>query len=120
MENYRSNINSFNGIPYVVTFHNINDCGTHGCALGWVPFIEELPKFNDRHLIVTANVFGLDAQSIYSELAYHWCFSDRWSPIDNTAIGISLRIQELVHNGLPSDVELQLEGMLPYMFEDHI
>ena len=100
--------------------HDLTDCGTVGCALGWGPFIKGLKPivvYEGQRLIT----FGSYCREYFCDNSsgyWYWCFSQDWRDADNTAFGAALRIRELVENGLPSNWEEQMEGDAPYMFAE--
>lgn len=122
MRNWRSDISSFLNSFALVSFRNIDDCGTAGCAVGWGPFIEGLEGLPEEQRkeffeygLYTERLFGLGECTD----EFDWCFAASWDHVDNTARGAALRIREFIRLGkVPIDFTSQRLGHTPYMFKD--
>ena len=107
MQNYRAKVYR-NKIFQPVSFKEVNDCGTVGCALGWGPFVKGLEptiydlfssKFSNGLLyldfvIYGERVFGVEVGSAN----YEFMFSEQWSQLEeeNTPKATSERIRKVV------------------------
>jgi len=91
-------------------------CGSVACAVGHGPaagVCATSPSmgWNDYSALFTGELYG----RIHGNREYNWCFSGRWSLIDNTHRGAAARIRYLLdHDGVPEDFE---SGSLPVPFD---
>lgn len=88
-------------------------CGAIGCAVGHGPYagIPKSPK--ETWGQYSERVFGLEIDSP----EWYWCFSGRWSLIDNTATGAAKRILWLLKHGRAPDNTLdQVWGYAPLSY----
>lgn len=81
------------------------ECGTVGCALGWLPSVG-IPKTSEENWIqYSKRVLG------FSEgYEWDWLFSEQWRRTDNTPQGAAKRIKVLLEKGLPNDWREQMRG----------
>lgn len=84
------------------------ECGTLGCALGWVPFMlgieGNLRFFDEGSPLFRGDIFywsgysyllfGLRQGSVF----WGWVFASRWTEIDNTPEGVAYRIDILLND----------------------
>lgn len=117
MKYYRAS----NGEP--VTFYNHHNCGTIGCFLGWMPFVDGLEALDKEVFLTIGSNFIAYAKRLF-ELDWDslvWIFATEWSNIDNTPIGAALRCNYLIEHGRPPDNwRDQLNGFAPYIFAEEI
>jgi len=97
----------------------IPECNSVGCIIGHCVILdewEEVPK-----------VFGVIDFLQWSEKftgilslspEWHWCFSGKWSTVDNTVDGAIARIIWLLENGLPENWHKQMCGKQPLCYTD--
>ncbi len=82
------------------------NCGTVGCVIGHGPYAGIEKHMNETWLKYSDRVFLNDCSKEWA-----WCFSFRWSAIDNTAIGAAKRIYYLLEHGLPSSWDGNPKGI---------
>lgn len=104
-------------------FKSKSDCGTLGCALGWCPFIEGLDvktgDFNKEGLsfyLYGDRLFGFEK----NDRLFDWIFDMGWKQVDNTPLGVSLRIQYLFdHNMKVPNYDDPETHHYQYLIEQH-
>ena len=85
-------------------------CGAVACAVGHGPAAGIPPVAGEDWTTYGHRVFDMGGEEWY------WCFSDKWTGIDNTPHGAAKRIRHLLEHGLPEDATDQQYGFAPYLF----
>lgn len=83
-------------------------CGTVCCALGKsvVVFPEQTAKFSQRHTFrVLRDQWYYLGEHLYGEIEFEhweWLFSNQWYKVDNTPLGVAIRIRFFIKYGVPT------------------
>ena len=72
-------------------------CGSVGCAIGHGPHAGIPKNASESWDAYETRVFGLELD------VWRWCFSSRWTQIDDTPQGAAKRIRYLLEHGAPPD-----------------
>lgn len=109
MKRYRSALNPEDGELFPVPYTDKENCGTHGCLLGYSVFVPEFQgvvAYREQE-----HACGQGAGNIFSDLSrelfelysyqeeWDYLFDSGWARYDNTVEGAVGRIRHLINGG---------------------
>lgn len=93
-----------------------HECQSIGCVVGHCTVLDSKPLPLRNNAIDFLN-WSSDFTGIrFSKPEWDWCFSALWVHRDNTPEGAALRIEWLLKNGLPEDLDEQMYGEGPLCY----
>ncbi len=110
MRNYRSVYNKDYQMIVGKGFKSINDCGTHGCLAGWLPFaLQKKNKLHDYDTFLNLGPFwsafvtdvlpSSDGEKFTdNDILFEFLFDEDWVRFDNTLDGAIARIEVVLNN----------------------
>ena len=92
------------------------ECGSIGCVIGHCTILDTnpLPRCLDGTIDFCE---WADSFTCVTNDEWLWCFAGFWAGIDNTPTGAADRIEWLLKNGLPDDLEEQSMGKVPLCYK---
>jgi len=90
------------------------ECGSVGCTVGNCTVLDAENVINNFTDTDGEIKFGDWSEDFTGLLGggdeWEWCFSSKWTFIDNTPTGAALRIEWLLNHGLPENWKNQMRG----------
>ena len=98
----------------------VPECKSVGCVIGHCVVLD---KWEDVYKDSGGEIDYLQWSEKFTGLPsssseWDWCFSGRWSSVDNTVDGAIARIIWLLENGLPENWHKQMCGKQPLCYTD--
>lgn len=107
MDRYANNARGDEVPPY--SLKEEMECGTAACAAGYGPMAGIAPRQREGwNEYITRTLIDT---SLGHAFAWRWCFSCDWADIDNTPHGAAARIEYFLENGVPANMEEQINGL---------
>lgn len=88
----------------------VAECGTAACAAGHGPAAGVKPMPGENWTDYSFRAFADPLES------WSWCFESTWSGVDNTAHGAAARIEFMLREGVPDNMNMQMYGHAPLSY----